>query len=290
MNINDLLIFKAVAQTGSFTKAASLNNTVQSNISARIKYLENYFQVTLFHRTSRKMEITESGQMLLKAAKEILTTLQTVKAEIAPHAAAIDESIKIGCMHTTAALRLPEILNDFTGEYPTTDVHIKSGTSSMLIKEVLSYRLDGAFVSGDFNLSDLDSIDLRLEEMSIISSGLIKSLEDIKKSAGTVKLVVFDSGCYYRKIFENTLATLAIPYKIIEIDTLEGIINSVEKGIGITLLPEALVREHFKYRNLKTFPLPEENRFIMTKFIKRKDFPMSNGYFFFYQKLLDLSF
>ena len=68
MNINDLKIFIAVAEYESITKSAAINNTVQSNVSARIKYLEEQLGVTLLTRTTRVIKLTEEGIQFLKAA------------------------------------------------------------------------------------------------------------------------------------------------------------------------------------------------------------------------------
>lgn len=82
MNLNDLNIFIAVAEHESITKAAAANNTVQSNVSARIKYLEERFGVPLLSRTTRTLELTETGTQFLKLAKEIVNGLNDFSNKI----------------------------------------------------------------------------------------------------------------------------------------------------------------------------------------------------------------
>jgi molybdate transport repressor ModE-like protein len=72
MDINELRIFKAVAEEGSVSRAAERLNCVQSNVSARIRQLEEGLKVTLFHRKSRGVALTTAGRVLLDYAERIL--------------------------------------------------------------------------------------------------------------------------------------------------------------------------------------------------------------------------
>src|SRR5690606_40148995 len=82
MNINDLKLFMAVAFHGNFTKAVEASYTVQSNVTARIKILEEEFDTKLFLRTSRKVELTPSGEALLHYSKQIINLIEEAKISI----------------------------------------------------------------------------------------------------------------------------------------------------------------------------------------------------------------
>jgi DNA-binding transcriptional LysR family regulator len=285
MQINDLKIFQAVAEHSSFTKAAAVTNTVQSNVTARIKYLEEYFDTRLFERTSRKIELTDAGSHLLKVAKEIRLLLENTKATLGGNNTVAD-LIKIGCVHTTAALRAPGILKNFSDKYPQVEFRLKTGTSADLVKDVLSYKLDGAFVAGKVSNRELIVQPVLVEELGIITSSLITSIDQLKKTVKPLKLVVFNDGCSYRKHFEALLGKWHISrFAVAEMDTLEGIINTVEAGIGVTLLPVALIEKHYRYRNLHTFHLPKNFARVQTVFIRRKDLPVNKGYQLFFEMI-----
>jgi DNA-binding transcriptional LysR family regulator len=287
MNINDLKIFQAVAEYGSFTKAAAVSNTVQSNVTARIKALEEYFNTTLLKRTTRQIELTEEGLLVLKTAKELQMLIDKTRSAINKTSLQSKDIIRIGCIHSTAALRAPGILGNFTDEYPDVEFRLKTGTSASLTKEVLSFKLDGAFVTGDVKNNQLDVQPVVIEKLCIVSSSLIQDSKQLFNETKPVKLIVFDKGCTYREFLSVMLANMGFKNcKVIEIDTLDGIINSVEAGIGITLLPVELIKTHYSYRNLNTFPLPEQFARCQTQFIKRKDFPMSDGYALFFQSII----
>src|SRR5215217_3170006 len=175
MQINDLLIFIAVAEHNSFSKAAAATHTVQSNVTARIKMLELEFNATLFARTSRSIQLTEAGAELLKTAKQVLLMIEQTKTAINGNEQSVKGVVRIGCIHTTAALRAPGIIQHFGESYPDVEFKLKTGTSAALVKEVLSCQLDGAFVAGHITNSHLSVQPILTERLVIITSSLIDS-------------------------------------------------------------------------------------------------------------------
>lgn len=277
MNTNDLNLFIAAAEHGSLTKAAALHHTVQSNVSARIKSLEDELQIKLFTRSTRHIELTPEGTRFLKLAKEIRTSIDDFKSSVG---GAVQGVIKMGCLQTTAALRAPDLFRTFSQEYPEVAFKLKTGTTPELIKEVLAFKLDGAFVAGAVAHADLDVIPVVEEELCIVSAGTHPGWAQSKG----VKLIVFSLGCSYRAMLNDVLTEMNIKERrYVEMDTLEGIINTVEGGGGITLLPAELIQRHYAFRNLVTTPLLSK---VPTVFIKRKDFPMSEGYIRFFASLM----
>ncbi|MDG3584120.1 LysR family transcriptional regulator [Galbibacter pacificus] len=287
MNINDLNIFIASAEYESLTKAALFCNTVQSNVSARIKFLENELNTKLFIRSTRQIELTPEGTDFLKVAKKITTSLSDFQRSVNGKNTNPQGSIRIGCIQTTAALRAPEVLKNFSQAYSEVGFKLKTGTTSALIKEVLSFKLDGAFVSGAIAHPDLEVCPVLYENLVLVSSPTFEDFNK-KNTHKTLKIVVFSKGCSYRDLLEAVLKDMGFSrIKFIEIDTLEGIINTIESGIGLTLLPRELIEKHYPYRNLKIKTLPEKISQVPTVFIKHKDFPMSEAYSLFFKSIIN---
>src|SRR5882757_9839790 len=113
MNTNDLKIFEAVAAHGSFTKAAELTNTVQSNVTARIKSLEDEFGMHMLTRTSRRVELTAAGRKLLRYSRQIGRLSDAAKHEITK-ADQVMRQWHIGCIETTVVLKIPASINHIT--------------------------------------------------------------------------------------------------------------------------------------------------------------------------------
>lgn len=288
MQINDLLIFKAVAEHSSFSKAAAATYTVQSNVTARIKMLETEFNTTLFARTSRSIQLTDAGAELLKTAKQILLMIEQTKTAINGGEQYVKGMVRIGCIHTTAALRVPGILQHFGETYPDVEFKLKTGTSAALVKEVLACQLDGAFVAGDITDPRLSVQPILTEKLGIVASSLITSYEHLQQAGRKLKLIVFSDGCSYRKLAERVIKDWPVnKISLIEMDTLEGILNAVEKNVGVTLLPVSVIEKLYQYKSLKVFSLPDDFSQMATIFVKREDIGMSNAYTKFYQSITD---
>lgn len=270
MNTNDLKIFEAVAIHGSFTKAAAAMFTVQSNVTARIKSLEEEFGAALFVRTSRKVGLTAEGQVLMHYCKQIGHLVAEAKSNIQ----SIDRVIgglKVGCIETTMALKVPEMLNYFAEKYPEVELEFRSAMRGILINEVLEYELDAAFVSGPINDTGLDQIGVREEQLVILAAYNGPRLTELI-SKQPLRIVVFGEGCIFRARLESWLSSKGIiHYKSTVLNSIEGIINFVEAGLGISLLPEEVIANYYAGRKIKTYTLNKELGTMTTVLITRKD-------------------
>lgn len=276
MNTNDLKIFEAVADTGSFTKAAAAMFTVQSNVTARIKSLEEEFGTELFTRTSRKVELTPGGHTLMHYCKQIGHLVEEAKNNI-QSSNKINGSLKIGCIETTMALKVPEILTHFEEEYPAVELEFKSAMRNELINEVLNYKLDAAFVSAPVDVKGLAQINIKEEQLVIFSaSNGIKLNTLLTKQP--LKIIVFDDGCIFRARLESWLSSKGIMhYKSIVLNSIEGIINFVEAGLGISLLPEEVLSKYYSGRKLTTHSLNKQLGTMHTLLVFREDMPQSKA-------------
>jgi len=276
MNTNDLKIFEAVAASGSFTKAAAAMFTVQSNVTARIKNLEEEFGTELFTRTSRKVELTPGGQTLIQYCKQIDHLVAEAKSNI-QSSNKVNGSLKIGCIETTMALKVPEILNRFEEDYPEVELEFRSNMRKDLINDVLNYKLDAAFVSAPVNVNGLDQINIREEQLVILTSSTGPKLNELLAKQ-PVKIVVFDEGCIFRARLESWLSSKGIiHYKSTVLNSIEGIINFVEAGLGISLLPEEVVSKYYSGRKIATHSLNKQLGTMNTVLVFRKDVPQSRA-------------
>lgn len=270
MNSNDLKIFEAAATLGSFTKAAEATFTVQSNVTARIKNLEDEFGAELFRRVSRKVVLTEAGETLLQYTKKIGRLLEDAKSDI-QSAEKIGGTIRIGCIETTMALKVPEIIKGFAELYPNVELEFHSSMLPALIRDVLNYELDAAFVAAPINIPGLQQLVVRDEQLVIIAGGDVGKLSIVLKQE-PLKIVVFGQGCFFRARLESWLGSKGIlRYKSTVLNSIEGIINFVEAGLGISILPAEVVNQYYGNRNIKTFPVNKELATMTTLLIYRNN-------------------
>ncbi|HWV71251.1 MAG TPA: LysR family transcriptional regulator [Pseudosphingobacterium sp.] len=271
MNTNDLRIFEAVALHSSFTRAAEAMFTVQSNVTARIRSLEEEFGTPLFERNAKKVALTPAGQVLMQYAKEIAHLLDEAKKEI-KNIDILTGSLKIGCIETTMALRIPKILHDFGVAYPHVELEFKSAMRPELVQDVLDYRLDAAFVSGPISVSGLMQEIIHEEQLVILAQEKATSLLSELSHQAAPKIIVFDQGCVFRERLESLLSAKGIvQYKPIVVNSIEGIVNFVEAGLGISMLPKQIITSYYAARKIKTFALSKSIGTMTTVLISRSN-------------------
>ncbi|MDQ1909709.1 LysR family transcriptional regulator [Paenibacillus sp. GD4] len=276
MDLHALKVFQLVARMGSISSAARELNFAQSNITTKIQQLENHLQTTLFYRNNRGTTLTPKGKMLLTYTDKIFQlideTNKAMKDEETPKGPLI-----IGSMETTAAVRLPSLLSKYHREYPDVDLTLLTGPTEQHIQGVLQYDLDGAFVAGPVDHSDLIQKKLIEEELVLITDMLHPSMSSIK-DIRTRTLLVFRSGCSYRAKLQQWLHQEGItPNKIMEFGTLEAILGCVSAGLGVSMLPHAVVEKYVQDGSLKQHPIPNPFGKVDTVFIYRKDTFMSTS-------------
>lgn len=265
MDASDLRIFEAVARFGGIGRAALELHTVQSNVTTRIRLLEQELGTRLFDRHARGVTLTASGRRLLPYAAEVKDLLERARR------AAMDDGtpkgpLAIGTLETTVAMRLPRIIAAYVGEHPQVELTLRTGTSAESIARVLGRELDGAFVAGPVDHADLARETVFREELVLVTAPSVQDIRDIGR-AGQLKLLVLRVGCSYRQRLETLLASRGIvDVRPLEFGSLDAILGCVAAGIGITLLPRGLVAG-----DVALHALPPHEAMVDTLFIRRHD-------------------
>ncbi|MCS3468758.1 DNA-binding transcriptional LysR family regulator [Pseudomonas sp. JUb42] len=293
MDSGDLVFFAAVAKFGSISKAASLLDTVQSNVTQRIRRLENELGVPLFYRNGRGVTLTPAGVQLLPYASQIDQMMDEARRVVANEASPVGQ-LRIGSMETTAAIRMPEVLVNYAAEYPNVDVTFQTGTTQGLIDEVKERRLEAALVAGPVDDIDLVSEAVLTEELVVVTAPwFVRPIDDRPAwvtSPKEVKIVVFRNGCSYRERLESLLIRQGVRgIKRMEIGTLDGLLGCVRAGIAISLLPRVVVEPWAHADKIAIHPLPKGQGLVDTVLIRRRDGFVSTALNCFIEKLQNQS-
>ena len=273
MDAGDLAVFAAVARAGGITRAAQSLNTVQSNVTQRIRLLEAELGVPLFTRHSRGVSLTSAGEQLLPYAERIGRLIgeakQAASDGLVPHG-----RIVIGALESATAVRLPPILAAYGALCPAVDMEIVTGTTAELIDMVLDHRVEAAFVAGPLQQPDLEAMPLIEEELVVATAPWIADLDALAAAPGRdkLKLIVFRPGCSYRTRLETLLAERGlVDVRRLEFGTLDGIIGCVGAGMGVTLLPRAAVARAAAEGRVALHALPAAEARVETVLVRRRD-------------------
>jgi len=264
-----LRTFVAVADLGSITRAAERLSSVQSNITARVRQLEEQLAQTLFARSRRGMALTEAGARLYPRARDILDRVQALHAPRA--AAGVAGSLRLGVVETVATLDLPPMLADLRHRHPGLSVELSTGTTRELIRRLKDLKLDVAVVSGLENDRTLAFVSARTDDLALVyaASGEAPA---IRRNRATAPIYVYQAGCAFRAALEGWLGSLkAVPAAINELGTLDGILAHVAAGNGFTALPARIVERHLLRKALLTRPIPGGFGQVGTSIVWRHD-------------------
>ncbi|MDB5849504.1 MAG: transcriptional regulator [Rhodoferax sp.] len=276
MNIADLKTFEAVARHGSMNKAASELNTVQSNVTVRIRALEDALGMPLFQRHARGVTPTPAGQRVLPFVGRLTRLMAEVKS------AALDEgrpsgALSLGSLETTMAMRLSPLLVEFSGTYPDVQLVVTPGTTARLVQDVVASRLDGAFVAGPVSHPELLQELMFSEELVLVTSpatGTLKALKELPE----LKTISFQLGCSYRQRLESFLADAGIVVsRRLEFGSLDAIVSCVSAGIGVSLLPQRVVQAAADAGMVRLIALPRAQAKVATLFVRRRDSYVSSA-------------
>ncbi|MDJ0951267.1 MAG: LysR substrate-binding domain-containing protein [Alphaproteobacteria bacterium] len=270
MDAADLKIFEAVARLGSMNRAAAELNTVQSNVTAHIRQLEDELGVPLFERHSRGVTLTAAGQRLLPFSARVGQVLEDARRAVAEDGTP-KGPLTIGALETTAAVRLSPLLGAYAAAHPAVDLVLSTGTTAELVEAVLERRLEGAFVCGPVHHPELDEEPIFSEELALLTALSVDTVHDLA-ALPDLKIVVLRAGCSYRQRLEAILAQRGIVgLRRLEFGTIEAILGCVKAGLGVTLLPESVVRAARHQDQVAIHRLPARDARVETVFIRRRD-------------------
>ena len=239
MEISQLEIFIAVAETGSITKAATKLLRAPSNVSTRIQQLERELGVKLLVRDKRQSSLSADGELFLDHAQKIIDMVNDAKAfssQGEPRG-----KFRLGALESTAAVRIPPILASFHLRYPAVDVELEAGSSGVLFDHLLNGQLTAAFSDGKPAVPSLTGIKAFSEELVILTPQTVTEINDDFKASHPTAFM-FGTICSYRQRFEDWLDSEGIiPGRIVEISSYYSMLACVAAGGGICMMPKSLL-------------------------------------------------
>jgi DNA-binding transcriptional LysR family regulator len=274
VEIRHLLTFKAVAETGGFTRAAELLGYAQSSITAQIQTLEVELGAPLFNRLGKKVVLTEAGQRLLPYAQEMLRLHDTAK-EITKPEDSPSGRLVIGAPESLAAFRLPAVIQEYRRKFPKVHIILKPGLCWELRSFIRNGELDMAFLlEQESHSPDLHIETLVQEKMSVVAPIDHPLLRLPKVSPEHLKdetILQTEPGCSYRALFEKYLHDHGIyPNPDLEFWSIEAIKNCVMCGLGIALLPAITVQSELQDGKLAALAWDDRSHRVATQLIYHK--------------------
>lgn len=265
IDLESLAFFKSVIDTGSVTLAAKQMHRVQSNVTTRIRNLEQRLGVQLFLRQGNRLTLSTEGELLRGYAERLLNL--SSEAESAMSRSAPQGTFRLGTLESTAAARLPPVLSRFHERYPDVCIELVTGSTSRLLEMVQRYEVNAAFISEPFHAPDLLTQAAFDEELVIIAA---RSATDVlnKKHLRQCTVIAFPVGCSYRRIIEEWFAVLGMaPHRVLELASYHAIVACVAAGSGIGIMPRSILKAVHAESQLQVLPLPKRYAEVTTHLV-----------------------
>jgi DNA-binding transcriptional LysR family regulator len=260
MELRLLRTFKAVAEAGSFTQAASRIHLSQAAVSVHIRQLEEELGTPLFLRVNKKPFLTEAGRALLTHAEAILRAHDEARAELASLGGPSRGRLHIGVASTTITVHpLPEILAEIKRQYALLDLSLVGGTSERIIERILANDIDIGLVSLPVEASDVMTETLRSDRLVAVMNPrhkLASAREVDADELAAEPLILGEKGGNTRRLIDLFFEKSGLdPNVMMELQRTEAIVKMVELGFGVTILPAGSVHTAVAGGRLRSAPV-----------------------------------
>ena len=267
MDLSDLTIFSAVVREGSVTRAAERLHRVQSNVTTRIRQLEEDLRVALFVREGKRLHLAPAGQVLLDYADRLIAL--AAEARSAVQDARPRGTFRLGAMESTAAVRLPGLLTEYHQRHPEVILELRTGNPQVLGSAILAGDLDAALVAEPIAEVPFEKAFAFDEELVIVAPARHPPIG--KKSGLPPTIIVFEHGCPHRKRLEDWYESRReMPERTIEIASYHAMLGCVVAGMGISLIPKSVLTTFPERRRLSVHRLAKAENCAQTVLIWRR--------------------
>jgi LysR family nitrogen assimilation transcriptional regulator len=168
MDRKKLLYFAAIAECGSFTRAAAQLRIAQPALSRQIALLEQEFGVDLFTRMGRHVRLTDAGEVLLRHAHSINKAFDLAREEMQTRASLPRGRVIVGAPPSLSSMLVPRLLSRLRHELPDVLLKVREGTSLFLERSIVEADLDLALVAEEFSGPGVDRRRLGHEDLALV--------------------------------------------------------------------------------------------------------------------------
>lgn len=260
VNLKALQVFLAVAETGSFRKAADQVHRSQSAVSMQVKHLEEQLGVSLFHRTTRQVRLTTEGELLLGAARRAMTELDIGFERIRDAIDMQTGRLSLGCAPSISASVLPPVLSVYQRDFPGIVINLRELPATELVQAVM--RQDVEFGIGPavpwasdvaFELLATDPIYALMPATCSAAKQPAITLEELSK----LPILMYAKAASLRANLEKELAARNLKFDIrCEILHATTLVAFARAGLGIAILPKVTIPGRLG-QGLRALPIVE---------------------------------
>lgn len=262
MTIDQLKVFRDIAQHHSISRGAELNGISQSAASQNLKHLEKRLGVDLFDRSIRPLRLTHAGRLYLSACREIVRRYEEAESQIEALRKEFVGAVRVASIYSIGLYEMAQITQQFEELHPQAHIHLEYMRPEKVYKAVLDDQADLGLVSYPNPAKDLKAIAWRLERMVLVShpSHPLAKKKSVKPADMVGRdFVSFDPDLSIRKATDRFFREHSVQRNVVlEFDNIQMIKEAVSIGSGISILPERTVRQEVADGKMVALPIEAE--------------------------------
>ncbi len=245
MEFHQLRYVCAVAETGSFSRAAERCQVAQPSLSQQVLKLEEDLGVKLFDRLGRSVSLTEAGRAFVPHARSILHQMEEARSSVADKGADIRGSVAVGVIPTVAPYLMPRYTAAFAKKYPEAKLRIVEETTPILVESLRDLSIDLAILALPLRHKDLELFPLRTEPLFAVlpkdhphAAAESLALKDLR---GESFVMLRDGHCFRDLSLAACTHARITPNIAFESGQFSSLVGMVAAGVGVSLVPEMAV-------------------------------------------------
>ena len=274
MDLRQLEILKAVAETGSFTGAGRRLHVSQSAISRQILLLEAELNEPLFWRIKRKVKITPAGEALLQLSLRVFDDIRETTERLSETQQKLTGTIRLVGGMTVSIYVFPTLLKEFQRLHPDVDVKVMTGPADRLVRRLRAGTVDLGLLTLPVSEPDLVTRPVMREELQLVTypgHPMAQKKRVETQDLNKLPFILYESGSNTRRVIDEFFVREQVqPRIVMETENVEIIKAMVASGIGSTLISNHAIEREVKAgmlvaHRLQAQPLVRETGWVYLK-------------------------
>src|SRR5450631_8578 len=248
MDLRQLEILQAIADTGSFTACGRKLHVSQSAISRQILLLEEELGEPLFLRVGRTVKMTPAAESLVQLGKRVFQDVRETVGVITDRTRELKGTLRISGGMTVCLYVFPPLLKHLRRVHPKLDVRLTVAAAERSVQEIRAGRVDAGLLTLPIDESDLVAVPVMREELLLVmppGHALARRRRVAARDLADQPFVLFEVGSATRRVIDRFFASEKIePTIVMDTENVEIIKAMVKTGLGIGIVPyQAIARE-----------------------------------------------
>lgn len=260
-SLKQIEVFLETAHTLNITQAAERLSMSQSAASESLKSLETQFNIQLFDRVGKRLQLNDLGKVLRNQAESFLAQAQALEQALSQHAQVGE--LKIGATLSIGNYLAIHILSAFKKHYPQSNTRLEVANTTRISEKVANFELDIGLIEGEIAHTELDVMPWREDELIVFCAPdhpLAKKKTLVDQDLIEAKWILRETGSGTRQAFDFAMHGILSQLQVeLELQHTEAIKRAVESGMGLGCLSQITLRDAFKRGALIPLSIPQRD-------------------------------